>query len=190
MYAVASQDEQALRAQLRQSRERLDGLVRDLHAVDSELDGLSTGRQQHRAPADARDKVGKAHQYAANDAAQGEGILAGTSADVEVILDRREDALRIPSSSVAEGGKVLVVEDGILVAVVVEVGLEVHVDRRRDAVADGVLGGVDRAGDGGEVDESGLSKEELDYVKTTRVLLGHKREWRGCTYSISSPVSL
>jgi HlyD family secretion protein len=58
------------------------------------------------------------------DAAEGEGILAGTSADVEVILDRREDTLRIPSSSVAEGGKVLVVEDGVLVEVVVEVGLE------------------------------------------------------------------
>ena len=52
------------------------------------------------------------------------GILAGTSADVEVILDRREDTLRIPSSGVAEGGKVLVVEDGILVEAVVEVGLE------------------------------------------------------------------
>jgi HlyD family secretion protein len=58
------------------------------------------------------------------DAAEGKGILAGTSADVEVILDRREDTLRIPSSSVAEGGKVLVVEDGVLVEVVVEVGLE------------------------------------------------------------------
>jgi outer membrane biosynthesis protein TonB len=48
VYAVASQDEETLRAQLRQSRERLDGLVRDLHAVDTELDGLSTDRQQYR----------------------------------------------------------------------------------------------------------------------------------------------
>ncbi len=53
-----------------------------------------------------------------------EGILAGTSADVEVILDRREDTLRIPSSSVAEDGQVLVVVDGILVEAAVEVGLE------------------------------------------------------------------
>ncbi len=59
-----------------------------------------------------------------DDAAKGKGILAGTSADVEVILDSREDTLRIPSSSVAEGGKVLVVMDGILVEVVIEVGLE------------------------------------------------------------------
>ena len=48
MYAVASQDEETLRAQLRQSRERLDGLVRDLRSVDTELDGLSTDRQQYR----------------------------------------------------------------------------------------------------------------------------------------------
>jgi outer membrane biosynthesis protein TonB len=46
--AVASQDEEALRAQLRQSRERLDGLVRDLCTVDTDLDGLSTDRQQYR----------------------------------------------------------------------------------------------------------------------------------------------
>jgi HlyD family secretion protein len=59
-----------------------------------------------------------------DDAAKGKGILAGTSADVEVILDSREDTLRIPSSSVAEGGKVLVVMDGTLVEVVIEVGLE------------------------------------------------------------------
>jgi outer membrane biosynthesis protein TonB len=48
VYAVASQDEETLRAQLRRSRERLDGLTRDLHAVDGELDGLSTDRQQYR----------------------------------------------------------------------------------------------------------------------------------------------
>jgi len=48
VYAVASQDEETLRAQLRQARERLDGLARDLRAVDDELDGLSTDRQQYR----------------------------------------------------------------------------------------------------------------------------------------------
>ncbi len=36
------------------------------------------------------------------------GVLPGTSADVELILDRRDDTLRIPASAVAEGGKVLV----------------------------------------------------------------------------------
>jgi HlyD family secretion protein len=58
------------------------------------------------------------------DGAEGEGILAGTSADVEVVLDRREDTLRIPSSAVAEGGQVLIVRDGVLEEVVVEIGLE------------------------------------------------------------------
>jgi outer membrane biosynthesis protein TonB len=47
VYTVASSDEQALRAQLRQSRERLDGHVRDLRAVDAELDGLSGDRQRY-----------------------------------------------------------------------------------------------------------------------------------------------
>ncbi len=41
-------DEQALRAQLTQARERRDGLVRDLHAIDHELEGLVSERRQHR----------------------------------------------------------------------------------------------------------------------------------------------
>jgi hypothetical protein len=45
---MASRDGQALRAQLAQARERLDGLVRDLHAVDAELEGLAPQRTQHR----------------------------------------------------------------------------------------------------------------------------------------------
>lgn len=51
------------------------------------------------------------------------GVLPGTSADAEVILDRRDDALRIPASAVAEGGGVLVLEDGVLENRVIEVGL-------------------------------------------------------------------
>jgi len=51
------------------------------------------------------------------------GVLPGTSADVELILARREEALRIPASAVAEGGKVLVLSDGVLVEKVIEVGL-------------------------------------------------------------------
>jgi hypothetical protein len=46
--AVEPHDEQALRAQLEQARERLDGLVRDLHAVDHELEELSRDRRQYR----------------------------------------------------------------------------------------------------------------------------------------------
>ena len=48
MDAMASRDEQALRARLTQARERLDGLVRDLHAVDAELEDLAPQRTQHR----------------------------------------------------------------------------------------------------------------------------------------------
>lgn len=51
------------------------------------------------------------------------GVLPGTSADVELILDRRDEALRIPASAVAEGGQVLVLEDGVLVERIIEVGL-------------------------------------------------------------------
>ncbi len=51
------------------------------------------------------------------------GVLPGTSADVELILERRDDALRIPASAVAEGGRVLVLSDGVLVEKVIEVGL-------------------------------------------------------------------
>ena len=51
------------------------------------------------------------------------GVLPGTSADVEVILDRRDEALRIPASAVAEGGKVLVLAEDVLTEKVIEVGL-------------------------------------------------------------------
>jgi len=52
-----------------------------------------------------------------------EGVLPGTSADVELILDHRDDTLRIPASAVAEGGKVLVLKDGFLEERTIDVGL-------------------------------------------------------------------
>jgi HlyD family secretion protein len=51
------------------------------------------------------------------------GVLPGTSADVEIILDRREDVLRIPASAVAEGGSVLVLAGGVLEERTIEPGL-------------------------------------------------------------------
>jgi HlyD family secretion protein len=51
------------------------------------------------------------------------GVLPGTSADVEIILETRQDALRIPASAVAEGGRILVLADGELVERIIEVGL-------------------------------------------------------------------
>ncbi|MEJ2190284.1 MAG: efflux RND transporter periplasmic adaptor subunit [Acidobacteriota bacterium] len=52
------------------------------------------------------------------------GVLPGTSADVEVILDSHDDVLRVPASAVAEGGKVLVLADGTLVEKMVTIGLK------------------------------------------------------------------
>jgi HlyD family secretion protein len=52
------------------------------------------------------------------------GILPGTSADVEVILEERDDVLRIPTSALAEGNLVLVLEDGWLSEREVEIGLK------------------------------------------------------------------
>ena len=47
MYDVASENEEILRAQLEQSRERLDGFVRELRAVDAELEDLAGERRQY-----------------------------------------------------------------------------------------------------------------------------------------------
>ena len=64
------------------------------------------------------------------------GVLPGTSADVELILDSRDDTLRIPASAVAEGGKVLILKDGLLEERTIDVGL------RNWRFAE-VLGGLD-----------------------------------------------
>jgi HlyD family secretion protein len=50
-------------------------------------------------------------------------LLPGTSADVEVILEARNGALRVPTHALLEGEQVLLVEDDRLVARNVEVGL-------------------------------------------------------------------
>ncbi len=50
-------------------------------------------------------------------------LLPGTSADVEVILERREGVLAIPTGAVAQGGKVLVAVGGALEERTVRTGL-------------------------------------------------------------------
>lgn len=57
-----------------------------------------------------------------DDAAFAATLLPGTSADVEVVLELREDVLRVPAYALQEGGRVLVVEDGRLVERVVVPG--------------------------------------------------------------------
>lgn len=51
------------------------------------------------------------------------GFLPGTSSDVEVILARRDGVLRVPTSAIAEGAMVLVLEGGRLVERAVKTGL-------------------------------------------------------------------
>jgi HlyD family secretion protein len=51
-------------------------------------------------------------------------LLPGTSSDVEVVLDARAGVLRIPTSALLEGDKVLVASDGTLEESAVEVGLK------------------------------------------------------------------
>ncbi len=50
-------------------------------------------------------------------------LLPGTSADVEVILARREGVARIPTAAIAEGGKVLVLAGGRLAERTVTTGM-------------------------------------------------------------------
>lgn len=58
-----------------------------------------------------------------DDPAAARELLPGTSADVEVILERRESAVRIPTPSLIEGRRVLVLEAGRLRGIEVEPGL-------------------------------------------------------------------
>jgi len=53
MDAVAAPDPQALAVELSQTRERIEALARDLHAVDVELGALAGEREQHRLLQDA-----------------------------------------------------------------------------------------------------------------------------------------
>ena len=73
----------------------------------------------------------------------------GYSADVEVILDVRKDVLRVPSSALLQGGRVLLLQDGQLVEQPVKTGLA---NWEHTEIAQGLQGGerivtsLDRAG--------------------------------------------
>ena len=51
-------------------------------------------------------------------------LLPGTSADVEVILETRQNVLRVPTPALLEGNRVLVVENGVLAEKKLEIGLK------------------------------------------------------------------
>ena len=83
-----------------------------------------------------------------DDVAVAETLLPGTSADVEVILDARDDVLRVPSSALLASGGVLVVDGNRLVARPVETGLRNwDYTEVRDGLAAGerVVTSLDRA---------------------------------------------
>jgi HlyD family secretion protein len=58
-----------------------------------------------------------------DDPAFGRTLVPGSSADVEVVLDAREGALRVPSYAVLDGERVLVARDGIARGIEVGTGL-------------------------------------------------------------------
>ncbi|MCL4807360.1 MAG: efflux RND transporter periplasmic adaptor subunit [Thermoanaerobaculia bacterium] len=58
------------------------------------------------------------------DAAFAKTLLPGTSADVVVVLARKEDVLRVPSYALLPGGKALLLAKGTLVPAKVETGLK------------------------------------------------------------------
>lgn len=62
-------------------------------------------------------------EVALDDPAVSETLLPGTSADAEVVLETREDVLRVPTSALLRSEKVLVLEEGRLVERAVELGL-------------------------------------------------------------------
>ena len=58
-----------------------------------------------------------------DDAAFAATLLPGTSADVEAVIERRENVLRLPTSCLIEGHDVLVLSDGVLRRIEVQAGL-------------------------------------------------------------------
>jgi HlyD family secretion protein len=58
-----------------------------------------------------------------DDPALADVLLPGYSADIEVILEAREAALRIPTEAVLEGNRALLLEDGVLTERNLRVGL-------------------------------------------------------------------
>lgn len=66
------------------------------------------------------------------------GLLVGYSADVEVLLDARDDVLRVPTAALLEGGRVLVIEGDRLVERTLRTGLS---NWEYTEVLDGLRGG-------------------------------------------------
>lgn len=63
-------------------------------------------------------------EAAFEDPAAAAAILPGTSADVEIVLSRKDGVLRLPTAAIAEGNKVLVVVSGRLEERTIKTGLK------------------------------------------------------------------
>lgn len=81
MEAATVQDQQALLAQLAQTRGKLDALARDLRAIDSELEGLATKRKQHRLALEVCGTLEELSDIGGAELFWGDRTAAGASAD-------------------------------------------------------------------------------------------------------------
>ncbi len=66
MNTLETQDQHALETDLAQANEKLDGLVRDLHAVDAELEALANERRQYELLRRACDTLDELHDVGAD----------------------------------------------------------------------------------------------------------------------------
>jgi len=81
MDAITGQDHQTLLAQLARAQEKLDGLVRDLRAIDRELEGLAPERKQHRLLHDVCDALEELCEIGGAALFWGDRAAAGASED-------------------------------------------------------------------------------------------------------------
>ncbi len=95
--------------------------------VDSHPGQVFPGRVVHRAPyvldVEAQNRTLEI-EVELDDSEFAATLLPGTSADVEVVLVARDGVLRIPTSALLEGNKVLVASNGTLEESVVQIGLK------------------------------------------------------------------
>jgi hypothetical protein len=78
MDAVIEQDPLALQTQLAEARARLEDVVRDLHAIDGELAGLATEREQHRLLQDICGSLPSSTKWAGRVSSGGRARLTAT----------------------------------------------------------------------------------------------------------------
>jgi hypothetical protein len=94
VYEVTSENEEVLRLQLERSRERLDDLVRELRAIDAELEDLSTERRQYELLHEVCGGLEKLDQMGATGLFWGERAADRKTDDHIRLVRSRVDAFR------------------------------------------------------------------------------------------------